>query len=205
VLAKGGVCVYSGLPQDLKRHLNECDIECTKHQVPIEVMLKISSNGKRDEKVQKLSAKASQMKESLIVRCNNETLLSPNGIQFESKRFLLIDIWYLLLRTFTYTIVSQWRVLIVQTVFYQVFAFYIMYLYEKDISKSDGCVDIYSFQDGFCKETAEKIESESLWAQNIKYNSFMLTALTYYQLATNTMSFSLDVKNFLNEHQNGML
>src|SRR5437868_487048 len=42
VLAKGGVCVYSGLPQNLRAYLNECHIECTEYQNPIDVIIKMS-------------------------------------------------------------------------------------------------------------------------------------------------------------------
>ncbi len=45
LLAKGGVWVYSGLTQDLKTHLSECDIICNEYQVPIELLLKVSFNG----------------------------------------------------------------------------------------------------------------------------------------------------------------
>jgi hypothetical protein len=43
--SKGGGGVYSGLPQDLKIHLSQCDIICNEFQVPIEVLLKVSSQG----------------------------------------------------------------------------------------------------------------------------------------------------------------
>jgi hypothetical protein len=51
VLAKGGLCVYSGLPQNLGNYLKEFDIICTEIQVPIEVLLKIASNSTEDEMV----------------------------------------------------------------------------------------------------------------------------------------------------------
>jgi ABC-type multidrug transport system ATPase subunit len=54
VLAKGGICVYSDLPQDLKTHLSECDIICNEFQVPIEVLLKVSSEGINDKNVKKI-------------------------------------------------------------------------------------------------------------------------------------------------------
>ena len=46
VLAKGGVCVYSGPPSSLRQHLIDCEIECNKNQIPIEVMLEISTKEK---------------------------------------------------------------------------------------------------------------------------------------------------------------
>ncbi|CAM6032206.1 unnamed protein product, partial [Sphagnum compactum] len=92
VLAKGGVCVYSGRPQDLNTHLRECDILCNKFQFPIEVLLKIGTKGVNDKQVLKLAKKSSEEKQSLLNRCENETKLFSNGIPFKSKNFKLIDI-----------------------------------------------------------------------------------------------------------------
>lgn len=43
VLAKGGRCVFNGLPNLLRDHLNKCGIECSDAQIPIEILLKVSS------------------------------------------------------------------------------------------------------------------------------------------------------------------
>jgi len=51
VLAKGGVCVYSGPPQHLKTHLNQCNVECNEFQVPIELILKVCSEGTNDKNI----------------------------------------------------------------------------------------------------------------------------------------------------------
>ena len=41
VLAKGGRCVYSGPPEHLTQHLNECQIILNENQVPIETLITI--------------------------------------------------------------------------------------------------------------------------------------------------------------------
>jgi hypothetical protein len=43
VLAKGGHCVFSGRPNQLRSHLQECAINCSDDVLPIEVLLKVSS------------------------------------------------------------------------------------------------------------------------------------------------------------------
>ena len=60
VLAKEGVYVFSGRPQNLRKHLNECHIVCNQNQIPIEVLMKIGGKGYSDESVVKLSNKTSQ-------------------------------------------------------------------------------------------------------------------------------------------------
>ena len=57
VLAKGGVCVYSGLPQNLRQHLNECRIDCNENQIPIEVLIKLSFKEMSDKNVRQLMQK----------------------------------------------------------------------------------------------------------------------------------------------------
>ena len=57
VLSRGGVCIFSGRPQNLRSHLNECHINCDENQIPIELLLKISSNGFEDQIINQLSEK----------------------------------------------------------------------------------------------------------------------------------------------------
>ena len=44
VLSKGGHCVFTGRPNQLREHLTKCDIICPEDVLPIEMLLKISSN-----------------------------------------------------------------------------------------------------------------------------------------------------------------
>src|SRR5207249_1216231 len=93
VLAKGGVCVYSGLPQNLRQHLNECRIECTENQIPIEVIIKLSFNGINDKSVRQLTEKYQNLN---INTCN--LTKSDRTLTNHSKTFKIIDFWYLLIR-----------------------------------------------------------------------------------------------------------
>src|ERR1700712_1754077 len=71
VLAKGGVCVYSGTPQHLPNHLSECYIICNENQVLIETLITIGSKGIEDKKVIELRNKTTtETKQSI------ETLLN---------------------------------------------------------------------------------------------------------------------------------
>jgi hypothetical protein len=205
VLAKSGVCVYSGLPQDLKTHLSECDIICNEFQVPIEILLKISSNRINDNNVQKLYTKTSEIRKIIIQKCNDETFPSPDGIGFKSKRFIAMDFWNLLLRTMTYTFASQWKALFAQFIFIEIMGFMGAFFYDSEITKPNGCLDFSSaYFDSTCTETVKKLEEESLLSQNIKFNFAFITALTFFELIVTNLTFSTSVKIFLNEHQNGI-
>jgi len=203
VLAKGGLCIYSGPPKDLKVHLNQCDIRCTEYQFPIEVLLKHACNGIKDKHVIHLSNKTSEEKESILERCSDETKLFPDGIQIRSKRFKIIDFWNLFLRTMIYTIRYFWKLLLSQFIFYIFLGYFLRFFFNPDIGKPSGCI---SFEDDFknqCNKTIEKIHEESLLTQNITYNFFASTFVFFIQIVATTMTFIPDVKVFLFEHRNG--
>jgi hypothetical protein len=205
VLAKGGVCVYSGLPQDVKTHLSECDIICNEFQVPIEMLVKTASNGINDNKVKKLCTKTSEIRKILIQKCNDETFSSSEGISIKSKRFVAMDFWNLLLRTMTYTFSSQWKALFAQFIVIEIIGFMGALFFDSKITKPSGCLEFSSaFFDSNCAETVEKLEEESLLSQNIKFNFAYITALTFFELIITNLTFSTSFKIFSNEHQNGM-
>jgi hypothetical protein len=204
VLAKGGFSVYSGRPQDLNRHLSECDILCTQFQHPIEVLLKYSCNGIEDKRVLKLNENISQEKQLILKRCNKETQLFADGLKFRSKRFKLIDLWILLLRTMTYTYRYFWKFLLMQFIFYIVLGYSLTIFFKSDIGKPSGCI---SFEEDFnttCNKTIEKLEEENLLDQNIKYNFFVIVFVMFIQIVSTCTTFTSEVNLFLNEHRNGM-
>ena len=202
VLSKGGICVYSGPPQQLNTHLSGCGIICNEFQTPIEVLLKYSSIGIEDKHVLNLVNKTSIEKDVILIRCKDETILFPDGILNKSKRFKLIDLWILLLRTTTYTYRYFWKFLLIQFLLYIGFGYFLTLLFDKEMSKPSGCI---SFEEDLenCNKTTDKLKEESLLAQNIKF-IFMATVLAVeFQFLSTTMSFTYEMKVFLNEHRNG--
>ena len=53
-LAKGGRCVYNGKPADLRAHLLSCSIPCADWQIPIEVLMRITSRKNRKNQIQSI-------------------------------------------------------------------------------------------------------------------------------------------------------
>ncbi|CAG2165983.1 unnamed protein product [Oppiella nova] len=121
VLAKGGVCVYSGAPQELGHHLNKCGISCKSHQKPIDMLMKVTSNTIEDQTVRQLVKQTSRDTEWLDEKCENETKLSPNGIQFKAKTFIIKDIWYLMTRMMTNDYICKWKQLLAELMFFILF------------------------------------------------------------------------------------
>ncbi|CAG2172073.1 unnamed protein product, partial [Oppiella nova] len=55
VLAKGGHCLYDGVPLQLRQHLIDCDYKLTENDVPIEVLLKMASKDNTNNSSQEFS------------------------------------------------------------------------------------------------------------------------------------------------------
>ena len=93
VLAKGGVCVYSGPPSGLRQYLMNSEIEFNENQIPIEVLIKLSFKGIHNINVRKLSEKTEEIiklswNKSLIVLNNMEVM--KNNSNKSSKSFSFV-------------------------------------------------------------------------------------------------------------------
>ncbi len=202
VLAKGGICVYSGLPQDLKTFLNKCDINLTENQFPIEVLLKIASNVREDKDIKLLENKTLEEKQIIQQKCKNKTKLSENGIPFKSKNFKFIDMWYLLIRSMTNAYVSQWKLLLTQLLFFIFCPLIIAKTFNEDIGKPDGCFNLTFISSKTC---LKQLEDDSLVDQNLKFHAFTSVLVMLIQICVTTLTFPLEIKIFMNEHQNSEL
>ena len=139
VLAKGGVTVFSGRPQDLRTHLNDCDISLSETQLPIEVLLKIGANDYTDPTVIALSEKTNQDLKVYEERLPQELKHFPNGIPIRSKTLSFEELWHLLHRMITFTIRYNWFQLLIQySLFLMTASFLLLYL-DFDLEKGSGC------------------------------------------------------------------
>ncbi|CAG2165982.1 unnamed protein product [Oppiella nova] len=185
VLCKGGKCVYSGRPQDLETHLNGCGITVNEYQVAIEVIIKLSSNDYLcDEQVMRLLDKTSQQKETIAVRCKDETNYYPKGINKISKRFNFIDFRTLVSRTWLYISRFYWKILLVELAFVTFIAVCLKLNQMPQMIEGNGCI---SFDDDFanqCNKTDAKLEEERLQTQNIIYHLLIFIFFSWYSTGT---------------------
>ena len=204
VLSKAGQAIFGGRPQELSKYLIDCNIECTENQLPIEVLLKHSCNTRGDTTVKKMIQKTEESEKSRIDRHVNDIESVLGGIEILSKRFLIRDLWLLLLRALTYTYRYYWRLIIIQFFAFICCALSMRQFYTKDIGRPNGC---WSFADGIpdiCAKTKESIEEKVLISYNLSYNFFILTNLMFLSITASTVSFTSDLKMFINEQRNGM-
>ncbi|CAG2167827.1 unnamed protein product, partial [Oppiella nova] len=96
VLAKGGHCLYDGVPHQLKQHLIDCDISVGENEVPIEVLIKLSFNGREDRDVKRLCDKNMELTlntENMIamktgIKSKEKPLISMSGLSDESRIYV---------------------------------------------------------------------------------------------------------------------
>ena len=199
VLAKGGVTVFSGRPQDLRHHLNKCDINCNENQIPIEVLMKISANGYTDESVVQLSARTNEEMDKDEQDINDELILSPKGIPLRSKRFSIQELWYLWVRVITYTFRYNLIQICIQITLYWMSALFATIYWDFDFEKGDSCQPIIA---NSCEQSTASLEHDKLVNYNsifIFFNNDIIMILTLVMMC---LSFSSNIKIFYNEFRN---
>ena len=199
VLAKGGVCVYSGPPSSLRQHLIDCEIECNETQIPIEVMLDMSAKEKTNPKLQNLVQKSR-------IECkdikNTQNLKQTNRIQNPRKGLYFIDFYLLIKRNISVIYRRKWFELLIQIGIYLIIGFMVKFTVNEEITKPDGCLDLSSALS--CETTSEDIRNFSLINQNLRYNYFFVFLISCFVMSMSTVNFRTEFKILRNENRNGM-
>ncbi|CAG2105240.1 unnamed protein product [Medioppia subpectinata] len=202
VLAKGGVCLYSGVAHHLRQHLKDNGIECNEKQVPIEVLLKLSSkeiSNKNDNNIEEKSGIYNNgVNCDQILVSNMRPVFGSLSI---SKRFSFVDLYYLLSRSLTHTFRCQWVSLLLQFICFQMLGIVMLYGFSADIILPDGCVELEFGAE--CYQTEAEIRDEILIKQNIKYNCCLLLAVPFVVLIVMSVTFGSNFRVFRSQQQNG--
>ena len=193
VLAKGGVCLYSGLPQNLRQHLNDCNIECNENQIPIEILIKLSYKGITDKNVQQLT-----IKRSMLQLDTNHMIKTTNGLKSQFKTFRFSDFWYLLIRFLYRNYVSQLKSLIKTYILFGLSLMLIVTSLNEKIGKIDGCLDLNREIES-CKDF---FEEKTILFQNQLLINFTSAIFASIVVLLQTNSFIDDLNPFNVEHQN---
>ena len=202
-LARPGICVYSGRPQDLRSHLIECNITCTESEVPIEVMLRVLSSDQNQKHLESLRKRNNELQKCLRDNVGNQDNMVSCRTRISSKLFKLIDFWILLKRMALCFYVSQWKLLVVQFAIIQVIGLNLSTKFDLNKAKTSGCIDRDSFSNETCLVTAMDLDEDSNIWQTIEYNFSILSFVLFLQLILTTLTFPSDVELFSKEHRNG--
>ena len=143
ILAKGGLCVYSGSPIDLKQYLIESNTECTENQIPIEVIIKLSFEGSDDKNVRELCQKTSEQNEKL--KSDVQDLLKlDRGLDSVLKVCKIIDFWYLLSRFWYRNYYSHWKSLLKTSIIFTSIYLMLILQLNKKVKSNTQTKSIYS-------------------------------------------------------------
>ena len=198
-LAKGGICVYSGRPSGIKQHLIDCHIDCHQNQVPIEVLIKVSFDGIKNKNVRQLCDKTNEVINRSL---NGSKQLKPvnNGLNVVYKKFSCLDFWYLLLRLFHRSYISNFKSVIQQFVsFIVLIIFCFKTITSVNITENDSCFELNSLSELSCLQL--KVRDSSI-NYNILFTCTLIIFASIIQLLTFVVSYANDMKIFASEHKN---
>ena len=200
VLAKGGNCVFSGLPNMIRSHLFDNNIIIDEKDVPIEQLLKIASNESQEYFNEMIEKTKNKLKDEVLNVSKNQLKLSPEGLQFRSKSFSPSNTWYIMLRTMNVQYIRQWKALLSQFLFYILFPICLINMFDDNISKPSGCFNPHTLSNESC---IKGLENNTLLVQNVNFLYFAIVMAQVIHMCFATTAYLSDVKFFLNEHDNG--
>ena len=205
VLAKGGVSIFSGRPQQLRNYLSECQITCCEHQIPIEILMKIGAKGYTDETVIRLSDKTTEKLKNLDEIANKELKLYPSGIPLKTKRFSFEELKHLSIRSLIYTLRYNWLFVSAFIAMEVISSVFLIIIFDKNLESADSCVDISTNVTTGCLRDSQQLED----LKSLRYNSLFLgvgfSFTSLLCLVYTCFTFSTEVKLFTNEIKNSKL
>ena len=200
VLAKGGVCIYDGPPRGLALHLSQVGITLNTDQVPIEVLIKVSSKSDNPE-TQRMADLMRSQESALEERCKREGQLA-NGISRKKVGFSpTYHMWYLMLRSLKSTLRSRSVTILFQFALIMTLGYVLTHMFDPDIGKPAVCINPHLPQN--CNATPQEIQ-DTIWiGQNQRLHFFALLAIQFLITVPTVLIFTNEVRLFVNEHKNG--
>ena len=204
VLAKGGVCVYSGNPTNIKQYLSEIftDEMIKNDAFPVEKLIKYSCLNHSNPLIQKLATKADEI--ILQENLNEDTILVKDGIQTNMNRFSLRHSLILIRRYFTFFKGYQWLP-------FSIFTFLLIWqgnnlrsMFNAKIAEPNGCIDWDDDYNNTCNDNEKNDELFNLKLNFVRNYAILFTETLFLLLQTSFI-FNKDIPFFWNEHRNGML
>lgn len=195
ILSIGGVCLFSGAPSSLRKHL--CTANISVGKFPIETAIKVSCAGANDPLVQTLSQQNSLLNDtSPFSKCT----YSRENIPPNRNRFRLKSSWILLKRYFAYIYAYFWIELAVSLVFVVFYGYFILILFKVADMQNSACL---SFDADFASEDTIEQQFKPL---SKAINFCILISVFFIMQLTVIFFFSTFVRDlplFENEHRNG--
>ena len=202
VLAKNGINIYSGSPQELLTIQRQNQEYCEDLESSIELLIKQSSKGLSNTSVRYFYDKELDKKQNLSDRCNEEKTLLSDKIWIESKNFKFIDMFYLFERYIVLNYRYYWKLWLIEHLVYVISGFLIINIIVDNIEKPDACSQ--SLDNLSSIDFKEKNQNNLLIELSVRYIYYIVLSLLLLVGSTSIISFSIDLEFFYNEHRNGI-
>lgn len=206
MLARGGVCIFSGPPSEIHSHLEQvCEISQSGTQFPIETLIKQSCSSESTESVQKLAKlTASQFENTGNLQLFEQTQPSPDGVIRNRKRFSLHSVFSLSLRFLAYIRGHLWKIWLFTIISSLGYAYSLTFFFNTKIIYVSGCINLEE-DTRKCTKTTQEAEDEFLLIDNLRYTFFFSSIYFLLIMIGTLINFTQEFPYFLNEHRNGKL
>lgn len=206
VLARGGICVYSGNPSGIAAHLNRipeiASTEMTNY--PIETLIKHScSKGVDSSTVKVLSSLTEKNLLKSTLRLEQDTQLVPDGVVPNRARFSLHSVYILILRYLVYIRGYLWKEWLPFLILYIMYGFQLSVFFDSAIALPSGCLNLEDDFNNTCSKTAEELKSEKQMFDNLRYNLFLSNLFIIIVMMQTGLNLMKELGLFFNEHRNG--
>lgn len=217
ILAKGGVAIYAGAPENLGANLRlQLGIEVEGSRPPVEEYLKLACHGIDDSRVSRL-ADQTLIEEHQYLTTNQQQLrflTNGSGMPRRLKSFTIRDFFLQLYRIFYIVFIVDFRILAYQLLVYACFLLTIATVFDHRMIRPSMCYpldDQDRDQDNSTTETTstgvggtcqQQLDDEAFTDSYIAYQAFCNMFFGVIMLGVGAILFTPMLKMFRHEHRN---
>ncbi|XP_046920577.2 uncharacterized protein LOC124500536 [Dermatophagoides farinae] len=198
LLARGGVCIYSGTPDRIHQHVRL--VGASSVDFPIEEMMRYSCLNHRDQQVKRLVQATNEAITNDEKTLFDNTQLVPEGLSVNRTRFSLNSIGILLQRQYHFYRNYLWTVLLFFYAVSLVVSLNYRLLLNPKIAERDGCI---SFDEDFIETCNRSKEEKVELILNYRYSYYIYSVMIFYPISISALLYYFELKYMINEHRNG--
>ena len=207
VLARGGICIYSGPPSQIQSHLNQIPkLKQTESKFSIQELISHSCSDYDDALVQQLVTLNDRQYSNTKNQLTEDTQLVPDGVVHNRSRFTLYSVKILSLRYLSYIRGHLWFSQLFYNVNFLLFSFFLNQIFDPTIAQPSGCVNIDA--DDFTATclgsgSTEKVFEMKQITNNYRYSFYMTSICMFNMVLHSALQFTAEFDILKNEHRNG--
>lgn len=210
ILARGGVSIYNGSPNDLGQFIHHQIPElltANTDNTPIELLIRASCSPWPNY----LTLKMKKLIEvpfnnsSANNELNKQTYLSLDGVMANRNRFTFHSVHQLSARYLQYIRAYLWKEWAAYLYICIVFATNLRLLFSTQMIYSSGCINFEADDLSSCAKTPQKVQNEMLIKDNFIYVYYCFVIYFILPLLYTAVSMYQEINVFRNEHRNGKL